>query len=476
VGLEPFDASHESYYGDELRLEPATPRSSDGQLLFLMEMVSKMKPLSQSPIGSRIASVHNGSALFTGDAGSGESNIRRYLIENDYLEAIIQLPNNLFYNTGITTYIWVLSNDKSSHRKGVVQLIDASNLYRKLRKNLGEKNCEFSPEHIKQITQCYLNLGENGDDDNTPDLRSKVFDNSDFGYYKVTVERPLRLKAQFTPERVASLRFVPALSDLMAWTYKKYGEAVYTELKAHKQAIEDYIEREEISILPINKKKLLDPKVWLTQRELMQLTERLMATIGQAGFYDFNQFCEQVDEALNAQGIKLSAPEKKQILNAVSWRDENAAKVIKKPHKLAGAKLDELCQKLGLNAQDGAETLADYGYWPMDTAGKPCLNRVSDANVWIEYESDSELRDYESVPLQEDIYGYFCREVRPHLADAWLNIEQSKIGYEISFNKYFYQHKPLRSLEEVSKDILALEAETEGLLKRLIRLTSNVKV
>ena len=213
----------------------ATPRSSDGQLLFLMDMVSKMKPLSDSPLGTRIASVHNGSSLFTGDAGSGESNIRRYLIENDWLEAIIQLPNNLFYNTGITTYIWVLSNNKQARgRAGTVQLIDASALYRKLRKNLGAKNCEFAPEHIDQITQIYLEMqpsppaplpaGEGSI------VQSKVFENADFGYYKVTVERPLRLAAQFTEERLAALRFSSRLQGLMEQVYAQWGDRVYTDL------------------------------------------------------------------------------------------------------------------------------------------------------------------------------------------------------------------------------------------------------
>ncbi|HPQ35999.1 MAG TPA: class I SAM-dependent DNA methyltransferase, partial [Tenuifilaceae bacterium] len=184
----------------------ATPRSSDGQLLFLMEMVSKMKSLSQSVRGSRIASVHNGSSLFTGDAGGGESNIRRYIIENDWLEAIIQMPNNLFYNTGITTYIWLLSNNKKGNRVGKVQLIDASILYRKLRKNLGNKNCEFAPEHIREIVDVYQNMKtieRNGDEG----IASQIFDNADFGYYKVTIERPKRLKAQFTEERIAELRY-----------------------------------------------------------------------------------------------------------------------------------------------------------------------------------------------------------------------------------------------------------------------------
>ncbi len=152
-----FQIKLKNYWGFEEAAD-ATPRSSDGQLLFLMEMVNKMKPLTQSPLGSRIASVHNGSSLFTGDAGGGESNIRRYIIENDWLEAIVQMPNNLFYNTGITTYIWILSNNKAPNRKGKVQLIDGGLLFRKLRKNLGNKNCEFAPEHIREIVSVYENM------------------------------------------------------------------------------------------------------------------------------------------------------------------------------------------------------------------------------------------------------------------------------------------------------------------------------
>src|SRR5690606_26832962 len=178
-----------------------TPRTSDGQLLFLMEMVDKMKSTTDSPVGSRIAGVHNGSSLFTGDAGSGESNIRRHIIENDLLDTIIQLPNNLFYNTGITTYIWLLSNAKPEARRGKVQLIDANLLFRKLRKNLGDKNCELAPEHIDEIVAAYLGFGPvereldaNGD---PAGIAVQVFDNADFGYYKVTIERPDRRRAQF---------------------------------------------------------------------------------------------------------------------------------------------------------------------------------------------------------------------------------------------------------------------------------------
>ena len=426
----------------------ATPRSSDGQLLFMMEMVDKMRKLKDSPAGSRIASVHNGSSLFTGDAGGGESNIRRYLIENDMVEAIIQLPNNLFYNTGITTYIWVVTNNKLAHRQGKVQLINASEMYTKRRKNLGEKNCDLADEHIDAIMELYTGLANEG--------VAKVFDNEDFGYYKVTVERPLRKMAQFTPERIATLRFTSGMQEIMGWVWDRYGEDVYTNLKAHREAIEDYIEREEITLTPKNRKALLDPKTWIAQRDIMEEAARIMANIGQEVSDDFNIVTALVDADLKSRKVKLAAAQKNQILNAVSWRDEAAKKVIKKRHKLSGDKLSDLLTKLGAMH----ETIQDHGYWPTSTAGE-----------YIEYESDSELRDSENVPLKDDIHAYFLREVRPHVKDAWLDISSVKIGYEISFNRYFYQHKPLRDLNEVARDILELEKETDGLLKRLVSLT-----
>jgi type I restriction enzyme M protein len=451
-----FQVNLTEYTGEDHDFYPAIPRSSDGQLLFMMEMINKMKRRSDSPngrfTGSRIASVHNGSALFTGDAGSGESNIRRYIIENDCLEAIIQLPNNLFYNTGITTYVWLLSNNKAEPRPGKVQLIDASNLYQKLRKNLGEKNCEFSAEHLHQITQLYLDMPNDG--------ISKVFNNRDFGYYKVTVERPLRLAAQFNSERIATLRFTPGMQDIMEWVYGKYGDTVYNDLKSHAEAIEAHLEREEIALSPKNRKELLSEATWREQRDLMQAAQQLAGKIGSEEYLDFNRFESIVDDALKVLKLKLAAPQRKQILNAVSWRDERAEKVIKRVHKLNTAKLDELLAQLGTTR----DKLGDFGYV------------ATPAGEYIEYEPDSELRDTENVPLALDknrsassvIHDYFMREVRPHVDEAWIAIDKTVIGYEISFNKYFYQHKPLRSLEEVTAEILALEAETDGLLKQLV--------
>ena len=454
-----FQVNLSNYTGQEFDFYPAIPRSSDGQLLFMMEMVNKMKRCSDSPVGSRIASVHNGSALFTGDAGSGESNIRRHIIENDYLEAIIQLPNNLFYNTGITTYVWILSNNKADKRKGKVQLIDASNLHQKLRKNLGEKNCEFTDDHIHQITQLYLEMLNDG--------ISKVFNNRDFGYYKVTVERPLRLAAQFSQERIATLRFTPGMQDIMEWVYDKYGDEVYTDLKSHTEAIEAHLEREVIALSPKNRKELLSEATWREQLDIMQVAQQLAEMIGGGEFLDFNRFEGIVDDALKPLGLKLAAPARKQILNAVSWRDERAEKVIKKVHKINAAKLGDLLFQLCTTH----DKLSDYGYMATPTG------------EYIEYEPDSELRDTENVPLALDtslsasslIHDYFIREVRPHVDEAWIAIDKTVIGYEISFNKYFYQHKPLRSLKEVTAEILALEAETDGLLKQLVSFVSGAE-
>ena len=175
-------------------------RSSDGQLLFLANMLSKMK--EDTPLGSRVAEVHNGSSLFTGDAGQGESNIRRWIIENDWLEAIVALPLNMFYNTGIATYVWVLTNRKPDHRKGYVQLIDATSWYTPLRRNLGQKNCELSPENVQQICGTFMDFEETE--------KSMIFPNQAFGYWKVTVERPLRIE-DIDPEKAHSAKEIREL-------------------------------------------------------------------------------------------------------------------------------------------------------------------------------------------------------------------------------------------------------------------------
>jgi len=476
-----FKIKLKDYWGNEDTVD-ATPRSSDGQLLFLMEMVSKMKDPATGTNGSRIASVHNGSSLFTGDAGSGESNIRRYIIENDMLDAIVQLPNNLFYNTGITTYIWLLNNNKPDNRKGKVQLIDASLLYRKLRKNLGNKNCEFSPEHIEQITQTYLDcaaIDREVDDNGDPmGIASQVFRNQDFGYHKVTIDRPDRRKAQFSAERIAPLRFDKQLSDIMEHLYAEHGEKVYEStghnsekskdgklsfLKSQEKHIINWCEENDISLNAKAKSKLLDVSYWQKLNDLLQTAHTLMDAIGQDETDDFNQFKDKVNAELKAQSIKLSATEKNAILNAVSWYDENAVKVIKSTVKLKDDKLAEL-----LNRYDcKQEQLPDFGFYPTDP------DKGGKKNEFIIYESNSDLRDSESIPLLQDnepqsIYQYFLDEVKPHVAEAWINLDSVKIGYEISFNKYFYRHKPLRSLEDVAQDIITLEQKAEGLIAQIL--------
>jgi len=304
-------------------------RSSDGQMLFLANMLSKMKPGTQ--LGSRIAEVHNGSSLFTGDAGQGESNIRRWIIENDWLEAIVALPLNMFYNTGIATYIWVLTNRKPEHRRGRVQLIDATQWFTPLRKNLGKKNCELSAADIDRICDTFLKFEENE--------QSKIFPNAAFGYWKVTVDRPLRLRG---------------IDPNQAYTPK--------EIKAFKESAE---------------------------------------------------------------------------------RDESAPAVIRKIHK-RGTEADPL-----------------RGLFEATVDGKRCV---------VEYEPDPDLRDTEQVPLLETggIEAFLRREVLPYAADAWYDPASVKTGYEVSFTRYFYRPQPMRTLEEIRADILALEKETEGLLDEIV--------
>ena len=453
----------------------ATPRSSDGQLLFLMEMASKMKDPAGGSKGSRIASVHNGSSLFTGDAGSGESNIRRHLIENDWLEAIVQLPNNLFYNTGITTYIWVLNNNKPEDRRGKVQLIDASLLFRKLRKNLGNKNCEFAPEHIEDISRTYLecaSVERKLDDNNDPvGIASQVFRNEDFGYHKVIIDRPDRRKAQFSENRIAGLRFDKQISEVMEHLYAEHGDKLYDKtgygkdnkqsfLKSIEKQVMEWCEGNDIILNAKAKTKLLDVKRWESLKAVYETARELMGTIGKGEFNDFNKFKAQVDAELKARKVKLTATEKNAILNAVSWYDESAEKVVKRVVKLTGDKLDELLHRYDCTQGQ----LPDYGLYP-----------IGKSNEFIIYESSADLRDSESIPLltdgeQQSIHQYFLKEVKPHVEEAWINLDSTKIGYEISFTKYFYRHKPLRSMDEVARDIIDLEQKAEGLIAQILGL------
>ncbi len=424
-----------------------TPRTSDGQLLFMLEMIDKMKPLEQQPQGSRIASIHNGSSLFTGDAGSGESNIRRYVIEHDLVDAIIQLPNNIFYNTGITTYIWVLTNKKPANRQGKVQLIDASQAFEKLRKNQGSRNCTITPEFQDLIVKTYMDFVEQEGEK----ISSKIFDGDDFRYYSVTIERPLRLRSQFNALKIDELLYDKAELELSKWLYQEYGERVFMGLDSEVPAIKEYLNDNDIKLTDKKLAKLISTKEWKARRDLMDAAKQLMHTVGTEVFMDYNVFAECVNKAAKQLKLSVSAAQLKTIARAMSETDPEAAAVIKKLHKRNSKDIEEL-----ENVYDIPESrLADYGF---------CRNADS---MFEEYEPDSDLRDTEKIPVKEDIYEYFLREVRPYVADAWINLPLTKIGCEISFNKYFYKPAPLRSLEENERDIRELDAKSQGFILSL---------
>ena len=437
------------HQGEELSL---VTRSSDGQMLFLANMVSKMN--HDTLLGSRIAEVHNGSSLFTGDAGQGESNIRRWIIENDWLEAIVALPLNLFYNTGIATYIWVLTNRKPDHRKGQVQLIDATQWFRPLRKNLGKKNCELGPADIQRICDAYLAFKE------TP--QSKIFPNAAFGYWKVAVERPLRLHSQLSIKAIESLRFASGDENLRAQLYEEFGDKLCDDFPSIAAALEkrlaewgnDAEEEDSEEDAPARKglpekkkRKLLDARTWERDAALVETGNLLRATLGGDLFTDHNIFRDRVDDVLKQADLKLSASDLKLILRAVSWRVETAPPVIAKFHRPGKATVDPL-----------------HGRY---------ASPAGDKKIVLEYEPDPDLRDTEQIPLLEPggIEAFIRREVLPYTPDAWLNPDPkaTKIGYEISFTRHFYQPQPLRTLDAIRADILAVEEEAEGLLDELLQ-------
>jgi type I restriction enzyme M protein len=432
--------------GEELSL---VTRSSDGQMLFLTNMVSKMN--HNTPLGSRIAEVHNGSSLFTGDAGQGESNIRRWVIENDWLEAIVALPLNLFYNTGIATYVWVLTNRKPEQRRGKVQLIDATQWYKPLRKNLGKKNCELGEDDISRICQAYLDFEETE--------QSKIFQGEGFGYWKVTIERPLRLKSQLTPNAIETLSFVSSEYEIRSQLFDEFGDALVKDFASIQKKLEkrlnDWGAEEESDdeeedapakkgLSEKKKKKLLDPSSWSRDADLVMTAFFLREKLGGEVFHDHNIFRAQVEVALKSDSRKVSAADLKLIYKALSWRDETAPPVIAKVHKTAKTKADPF-----------------HGLYETTLQGK---------SVVVEYEPDTDLRDTEQVPLLEQggIEAFVRREVLPYMPDAWVDESKNKIGYEISFTRHFYKPQPLRTLKEIRADILAVEQEAEGLLDELL--------
>ncbi len=286
-------------------------------------------------------------------------------------------------------------------------------------------------------------------------IASLCFENSDFGYKKVTIERPKRLKAQFSEERIAELRFDRTLRLPMEWAYNTFGNEVYTHLETHRKAIQDWADSNDLNLNTKQTNQLLSSDTWQRLLNLYNTAAKLMKLIGTDEYNDFNLFAEKVNTVLKAENIKLSATEKGAILSAVSWYDADAERVIKSKVKLPGDKLVELLNHLGCTEAQ----LPNYGYFP---SGKH--------SEYIQYETESDLRDYENVPLKHDIYEYFLREVKPYISEAWINLDATKIGYEISFNKYFYRHKPLRSMEEVAADILKLDGESEGLIREILEM------
>ena len=366
---DPIKAEAENM-GMEGRFGAGTPRISDGQLLFLQHMISKMR---DDEDGSRIGIVMNGSPLFTGGAQSGESEIRRWMLENDWVEAIVALPTDLFYNTGIQTFVWLLTNRKPKNRQGKVQLIDASGerFSKLLRKSLGSKRREIPDEARAEIVRLYAGFqnGESGESE-----VSKIFDVVDFGYREIRVERPLKLNFQVTPERLA---------------------------------------------------RLADHKPYARQHEADQAAiETALQTIGEQLFSSRIDFERAVNKALKTAGLKIGAPIKKAIITALSERGEEA----------------DICT---------------------DKNGKP--------------EADTDLRDHELVPLREDWREYMQREVLPFVPDAWVDETHTdahdkqvgRVGYEINFNRYFYQYVPPRPLEEIDAELKTLEAEIAGLLREV---------
>jgi type I restriction enzyme M protein len=354
------------------RFGAGLPRINDGSFLFLQHMISKMKKPGDG--GTRLGIVFNGSPLFTGSAGSGESEIRRWIIENDWLEAIIALPDQLFYNTGISTYIWIVSNRKSEQRKGRVQLIDGSSNFVKMRKSLGNKRNEISDRHREELVRLYADFQEGE--------HCKIFDNADFGYSRITVERPLKLNFEVNEERLERVRNAKPFQALAQSKKRK-------------------------------NKTVIDAEVEKGKREQEQIISALKEIDGK--FVSQDEFLKVFNGVLKKNGIKLSVPLKKAIISALSERDEEAEIVTNKK-------------------------------------GDP--------------EPDSELRNYEHVPLKENIKEYVEREVLPYVPDAWVDESKTKIGYEISFNRYFYVYQPPRAIEEIQDDLSKIENEIELLLRK----------
>ena len=438
-----------NFEGEE-EIVDVTPRTSDGQMLFMLEELDKMNPVEMQPQGSRSASVHNGSSLFTGDAGSGESNTRRYLIENDLVDCIVQLPNNVFYNTGITTYVWLLTNKKATERRGRVQLIDASQAFDKLRKNLGARNCTIEA-YYDTITDIYMRGEEREADSETP-ISSRMFDGDDFRYYSVTVERPLRLRSQFSQLKIDSMLYDSSAEELSRRIYDMFGAQVFDGISSEDMKdLKEQLTDEDIKVTDKKLATLTSSDKWKERKAMVDMAEKIMHKVGTDVWMNYNEFIVLVGAAAKEIDKKVKATTVNAIARAMSETCEEADPVVKKIHKRGSKDVERLM----FTYEVAEDALADYGLY-LDAKGN-----------YVEYESDSDLRDSEKICVKEDIYDYFQREVRPYVADAWINIPATKIGCEISFNKYFYKPQPLRSLAENEADIRALDAASQGFIKSL---------
>ena len=464
------------------RFGPGLPRVSDGSLLFLLHLLSKMTdyaPGDKNRGGSRIGIILNGSPLFTGGAGSGESEIRRHILESDLLEAIVALPTDMFYNTGISTYVWILSNKKSEERKGRVQLINAVHCYQKMRKSLGSKRQELGEKEIALITRTFgafeaiptYSLDEDGDAPKNGSGRgrastkkadkrvfgSKIFKSYEFGYRRITIERPLRLSAQMSPERLQALRFENgALSAAMQRLYEVFGaawtEASYGNFGADEPEARSLLKAEFPDLKEKQLKELLSSKIWLAQRALLEKGEVLAKVIGEGQNDDWNNFERLLKTSEKKAGVSFDAKERKQLDAAISWTNPDAAPVIKKVVK---------------------------------DKPNPLYGTFEYQGQIVTFQPDSALRDNEDVPLtaatargaevDAENEAYFAREVAPHVPDAWIDATKCDpkdggvgvVGYEIPFNRHFYQYEPPRSLEEIDADLDALSREIMEMLKEV---------
>lgn len=459
--------------GFDGRFGAGLPRVSDGSLLFLMHLISKLRGADEN--GGRIGIILNGSPLFTGGAGSGESEIRRYILEADLLEAIVALPTDMFYNTGISTYVWVLSNKKSRERKGKVQLINGTDLCGKMRKSLGSKRNVMDDRDIATITRCFGEFAavDAYSLDKAADVKSnrgrqsaapkaevpktfasKIFATHEFGYRRITIERPLRLSAKFTDEAIASLRFASgALKPVMEWIYQHVGdewtESTYGELASHEEAIRSKIKKDFAEVKEKLIKDVLDAGIWLSQKALLEKAQKLrpfFATeVGDSQHDDFNEFEKTLAQAQKTAGLKLDAKEQKQLLDAITWKNPDAEPIVKKVLK---------------------------------GNANPIYGSFSYKGKVVEFETDGDLRDNENVPLNPSLTvneineAYFKKEVQPHVPDAWINPDKRDdkdkeigiVGYEIPFNRHFYVYQPPRKLEDIDAD---LDAVTKNILELL---------